>query len=205
MEKTNPMTPLRSLDPLVQEVLMFWFGAPDSFEYGQQRADWFQKSSLFDEIVRHRFSALYHQAKQGKWDSWRQNPESTLALLIILDQFSRHLYRGSPNAFATDAKALEIAASAIAQGFDQQVMPVARLFYYLPFEHSENILSQARAVELFTQLQQEDKKYAVFVDYAQQHYDIIAQFGRFPYRNEILGRVCTAAEQQYLSVFPEGF
>jgi uncharacterized protein (DUF924 family) len=192
-------------DRVAQELWLFWFGKPGSAEYGQPRAVWFQKDPLFDELIRQRFGALHQAACQGECDSWQQHPATMLGLIILLDQFSRHLYRDSPQAFSHDDKALKLAIKAIDQEFDQQVMPVARAFYYLPLEHSENLAHQKQAVELFSRLQAEDKLYTPFAEYAQKHYEVIAQFGRFPHRNKILGRISSAAEQAYLNQPGAGF
>lgn len=196
---------LTTIDPAARAVLVFWFGEPGAPEYGQQRAVWFQKDPMFDALVRRRFGVLHEEASRGEWDSWQQHPETLLALLILLDQFSRHIYRDSRYAFATDERAVEMAIKGIELGFDQQVMPVARAFYYLPLEHSENLAYQTRSVALFNQLQAESSLYTGFAEYAQKHYDVIAQFGRFPHRNAVLGRVSSIAEQQYLNQPGAGF
>lgn len=196
---------LNPIDSEAKAVLTFWFGEPGSAEYGKPRSLWFQKDTRVDEEITQRFSALHQAVSRGEKDSWQQHPQSLLALIIVLDQFSRHIYRDSAAAFSSDKQALSLAMSGVDQGFDQKVEPIARVFYYLPFEHSEDIVHQRQAMTLFTQLSKENSAYTTFLDYAKKHYDVIAQFGRFPHRNAVLGRVSSTAEQQYLSESGSGF
>ncbi|MFE4108149.1 DUF924 family protein [Almyronema epifaneia] len=182
------------------DILNFWFGNPadpDS-DYGQQRRIWFQKQAAFDQQVRQQFLASYEQARQGTYQNWRQTPQGTLALVILFDQFPRHMFRGTPQSFATDALALSTAQSAIAQGSDRPLLPVERLFLYLPFEHSENLEHQNQSVALFEALVQQAPDLQSTLDYAYRHREVIARFGRFPHRNAILGRDSTAAELAFL-------
>jgi uncharacterized protein (DUF924 family) len=182
------------------DVLQFWFGTPFSEEasYGKRRKLWFGKSDQTDQIIRDRFLALHAQAVAGTLDDWEESPQGCLALLVLLDQFSRHLFRGQARAFAADAKALALAKRTIAQGWDQQLDPLQRIFVYLPLEHSENLADQQRSVELFQALQQTDPSLADVCDYALRHQAVIVQFGRFPHRNAILGRESTPAELAFL-------
>jgi uncharacterized protein (DUF924 family) len=196
---------LYTADPVARMLLAFWFGEAGSLEYGQPRAIWFQKDPSFDAAISQQFGALHQAACQGKWDKWQQHPATKLGLILLFDQFSRHLYRHSQEAFAQDDKALNLALNAIEQGFDQQVMPVARVFYYLPLEHSENLAHQQQALELFARLQAQNTLYTPFTEYARKHYEVIAQFGRFPHRNKLLGRISSAAEQAYLDQPGAGF
>lgn len=176
----------------IQAVLSFWFG-----KELKPRKEWFTKNPAFDAEVRSRFLSLHEQAIAGQLDSWRNTPEGSLALILLLDQFSRNLFRGQPQAFASDPQALAVAQHAIAQGFDQQVPLIQRVFFYLPLEHSENLAHQAESVRLFQQFENvpELKDY---YDYALRHQVVIAQFGRFPHRNEILNRPSTPEEVEFL-------
>ncbi len=176
----------------------FWFGKPDSEIYGTSRKEWFIKNPAFDDQVRETLGVFYQQAKSGTLDDWQKFSLGCVALMVLLDQVPRNLFRGSPQAFATDAKALDIAKQAIAQDFDKDLLVMQRLFLYLPFEHSENIEDQRRSLELFAQLKG-DPISESYIDYAQKHFDVIEQFGRFPHRNKILGRESTPAELKFLS------
>ncbi|MBD2039169.1 DUF924 family protein [Microcoleus sp. FACHB-672] len=186
-----------NLHPQVNEILNFWFGYPEDAEYGNTRNVWYTKNPAFDEEIRSRFFTEYELAAAGKYDSWQEVPQSCLALIIVLDQFPRNMFRGQPQAFATDYKALAAAQYAVDHKFDQQLLPVQRQFIYLPFEHSENLEHQRRCVELFQQLKDSPDS-ALSLDYAIRHLKIIEQFGRFPHRNEILGRESTAEEVEFL-------
>ncbi len=179
------------------EILAFWFGAPDSSTYGQERKAWFIKNPTFDQEISDRFLPTYQQAAAGALDAWQDFPLSCLALLIVLDQFPRNLFRRDPRAFATDEKAVAIAQSAISQGFDQQLLPVQRWFMYLPFEHSENLEDQNQAVALFEQLRSDPQSQSP-IEYAYRHRDVIQRFGRFPHRNATLGRASTPEELEFL-------
>jgi uncharacterized protein (DUF924 family) len=160
-------------------------------EAGPQK--WFAKDDAFDADLRTHFEAAHDMAARGGYAEWEERPEGVLALLLLLDQIPRNIYRGSAHAFATDARAREVADRAIAKGFDQNFEPGLRCFFYLPFEHAENAKDQARAVALYEQLGD-----AEFLKYAILHRDIIARFGRFPHRNAVLGRVTTPEEQAFL-------
>lgn len=166
------------------EVVDFWRDAGP--------AAWFARDDAFDARIRSRFEALHFEAAQRRHDGWLRDADGALALLLLLDQFPRNLFRDSAHAYATDALALAFAHEALAAGHDRAVDPALRLFFYLPFEHSEVLADQQRAVELVTPLD------AVYLDYAVAHRDVIARFGRFPHRNRALGRTSTAAEQAWL-------
>ncbi|HET7680012.1 MAG TPA: DUF924 family protein [Xanthobacteraceae bacterium] len=167
------------------QVLDFWFGA------GPQK--WFSKNDAFDAAIRRRFLPTYEAAAAGRLSDWEATPESALALLIVLDQFPRNMFRGSPRAYAADALALTVAKHAVARGFDRQLDLPRRNFFYLPFQHSENLVDQQRCVELSRQ-----NSDAEGVKWAELHADIIRRFGRFPHRNAVLGRVSTPEEQAFL-------
>ncbi|MEZ5616877.1 MAG: DUF924 family protein [Rhodocyclaceae bacterium] len=187
------------------DVLEFWFGAPGSAEHGSLRKCWFEKDPAFDADIRRRFLVLVDEAAAGRLDDWADRPEGLLALIVLLDQFPRNLFRNAPRAFATDAQALALAQQALAQGVDAQLMPVARAFIYLPFEHSEDLAMQDRAVALFAALAQHGEAFASYLDYAERHRDVIRRFGRFPHRNAILGRASTPEEIAFLARPGAGF
>ncbi|NEQ67532.1 MAG: DUF924 domain-containing protein [Symploca sp. SIO1B1] len=181
----------------VKEILDFWFGKPEEAEYGKIRKFWFTKNPKFDQELRSRFLWVYQQAAGGELDTWRTSPDSCLALIIVLDQFPRNLFRSQPQAFASDPQALSIAQYAITQGFDQKLLPVQRWFIYMPFEHSENLEHQYQSVELFSSLK-DDPNCASGIDYAYRHLKVVERFGRFPHRNTILGRESTPEEIEFL-------
>lgn len=180
-----------------QEVLDFWFGAPGTPEHGRPRPEWFRKSDAFDEAIRSRFEALHAAAARDERKHWRDAPPSALALVIVLDQFPRNMYRGTPRAFATDPQALDTARHIVGQGWDRGMKPVERLFVYLPYEHAENMDMQRESVRLFEGLR-DDPQSIEGIDYAWRHYEIIERFGRFPHRNAILGRPSTPEEIEFL-------
>jgi len=179
------------------EILEFWFGKPDEADYGKPRKVWFTKNPEFDQDVRSRFLNDYQQAAAGKLDDWNASPLSCLALIILLDQFPRNMFRGQPQAFATDPQALCYAQHAVAQGFDKELLPVQRWFIYLPFEHSENLAHQRRCIELYQQ-HSDDPDMSNAIVYPIKHLEIIERFGRFPHRNTILGRETTPEEAEFL-------
>ena len=154
---------------------------------------WFAKSVKFDERIALRFEPAHHAAARGEHDAWMATPEGALALLILLDQFPRNLFRDSAHAFATDGKALAVAKHAIGEGFDAQVEPDLRPFVYMPLMHSEALSDQDASVVLFEALGAQTN-----LDFANIHRDIIARFGRFPHRNAVLGRKTTPEEQAFL-------
>ncbi len=167
------------------DVLAFWFGA------GPKK--WFAKDASFDAEIRDKFLPAYEAAAQGHLAGWEATPEGALALVIVLDQFPRNMFRGSPRTFDSDPLALAIAARALARGFDKQLGPPKRNFFYLPFMHSEALADQERCVELSREAGDENT-----LKFALLHADIIRRFGRFPHRNSILGRKTTPDEQTFL-------
>jgi uncharacterized protein (DUF924 family) len=182
------------------EVLAFWFGEPP----GAVRPEWFRKDPAFDEEIRRRFGALHAAAVRRELEAWRASPEPLLALVVVLDQFSRNLYRGDARAFAQDGHARECAVQALARGDDLSLLPVQRQFLYLPFEHSESPADQDRAVELLGALEQFEPTRGV-AEWALKHREVIARFGRFPHRNAALGRASTPEEIEYLRQPGAGF
>lgn len=167
------------------DVIGFWHQAGP--------AKWFKKVAAFDEAIRLKFEPAHHAAARGEYDAWAGSPDGALALLILLDQFPRNLYRNSAHAFATDPKARAIAMAAIGKGFDRQVDPALRLFVYLPLQHSEDLTDQDYGLALYAEAGDEEN-----LKWASIHREIIARFGRFPHRNPALGRVTTAEEQEFL-------
>lgn len=181
----------------VQEILDFWFGKPNQPDYGQERKAWFSKNPEFDQEVRSRFLEDYQLSAAGQLEDWKKTPQGCLALILLLDQFPRNIFRGQPQAFATDSQALAVAKHTVDQGFDQELLPVQRWFIYIPYEHSENLADQQRCLQLFSTLQ-DDPKSTSTINYAYQHFQVIERFGRFPHRNQILGRETTPEEAEFL-------
>ncbi|MFH7025059.1 MAG: DUF924 family protein [Heteroscytonema crispum UTEX LB 1556] len=180
-----------------QEILDFWFGSPDDPSYGKPRQIWFTKKPDFDQKLQTRFMKDYQKAAAGYLDEWIDLPETCLALILLLDQFPRNMFRGTPEAFATDWEALSAAHHAVAQGYDRELMPVQRWFIYCPFKHSENLEHQLKSVELFKKLS-DDPDSAGAIEYAIRHLEVIERFRRFPDRNAILGRASTPEEIEFL-------
>ena len=178
------------------EILDFWFGREDEKGYGEFRDEWFQKDEEFDRQIRERFLEDYERASRGEYDGWQEEPGSCLALVILLDQFPRNLFRGDTRTHATDDKALDISREAIQKGFDRKLPPFQRHFLYMPFMHSEDLEDQQRSVALFRDLAEEGGPDVL--EYAKGHRDIVGRFGRFPHRNEMLGRETTAEEAEFL-------
>jgi uncharacterized protein (DUF924 family) len=185
-----------------QAVLGFWFG--EGAEYGKRHRRWFEKNATFDAEVRARFLALYEELERGGRRSWLSDAKSCLARIVVLDQFPRNMFRGTARAFATDSLALETARHAVARRYDRDLLPVERMFIYLPFQHSESLADQERACELGAPL-------AAFAEtedvprFAARHREIIQRFGRFPHRNAILGRASTPEEIEFLREPGSGF
>jgi len=180
---------------IAQDVLDFWFG--QGVDYGKRRRDWFAKNPEFDAEIRRRFSVLQEAAAAGKLRHWQAEPTTCLALVLVLDQFSRNIFRGSPQAFAADPLAREAAQRALSRGDDRAMLPVERMFLYLPFEHSELLADQRHCCVLMEPL----AGYAETADvypYALRHLEIIERFGRFPHRNAVLGRTSTPQEIAFL-------
>jgi uncharacterized protein (DUF924 family) len=175
----------------------FWFGPPRSPARFQQRAVWYEVDPGFDAQLRDRFGALQKCAASGGCADWALEAEPCLALILLLDQLPRNLFRGSAQAFAGDAAARDAARAALARGFDRSLPGAWRQFIYLPFEHSEDLADQELSVTLAAALAR-DPAFAGALDYAKRHHAIIARFGRFPHRNAALGRASTAEEQAFL-------
>jgi uncharacterized protein (DUF924 family) len=179
-----------------EEVLGFWFGAPGSREHGTVRTLWFTKSDTTDALIRERFRELTERAIAGELDEWATTPRGALALIIVLDQFTRNIHRDTPRAFAGDAKALKIACKLVYSSRDRKLQPLERWFAYMPFEHSERLIDQYESVRLFEDLASDGV--AEPLDWAIKHFNVVKRFGRFPHRNEILGRASTPEEVEFL-------
>ena len=171
---TQPATPARA-----QAVLDFWFGAPGSAEYGTDRDVWFEKNDAFDNQIRDLFLSDYNNAADGAYDDWQGSRDGALALIILLDQFPRNLFRSNARAFATDSKALEAAQAMIERGDDLTLNKEQRFFVYLPFEHAEDLAMQERSLELTAAMPQGKAENGPY-HWAKQHHSVIARFGRFP-------------------------
>ncbi|AXS38871.1 DUF924 family protein [Breoghania sp. L-A4] len=170
-------------DPL--DILDFWWRAGP--------AKWFARSDEFDADLRARFLDSHERAAAGDLDGWAETPHGMLALILHLDQLPRNLFREDSRAFAMDARALDLAALSLERGFHRAFPSVARAFFFLPFEHAEDMAAQERSVDLFRQNGEQETYF-----YALVHMDVIRRFGRFPHRNKVLGRTTTAAEQAFL-------
>ncbi|MDH4191252.1 MAG: DUF924 domain-containing protein [Betaproteobacteria bacterium] len=190
------------MDNRVEEILDFWFGV--GIERGSPRKAWFSKDKEFDDSIRTRFLATYEEAAAGKLAGWQERGVECLALVVLLDQFPRNMFRNSGRAFAADELAIEAARYAITRGFDRVMRPVERQFLYLPFEHSETLQDQMLSCELMSQL----KVFPETADvhrWAVKHLEIIQRFGRFPHRNASLGRASSPDEEEFLKQPGAGF
>ncbi|WP_312484881.1 DUF924 family protein [Massilia timonae] len=189
-----------------QEVLDFWFLPSSDPGHGQQRAEWFRKDDAFDAVIRERFGAAINHAIAGGLREWdEQGPRGVLARILVLDQFTRNAYRGTPESFAGDVLALNAARQLVASGAHLALSPWERSFAYMPFEHAEDARTQEQSVELFTDLAASHEGFSQSLDYAHRHRGVIARFGRFPHRNPILGRASTPEELDYLAKPGAGF
>jgi uncharacterized protein (DUF924 family) len=179
------------------EILDFWFGPRGGAEYGKSRALWFRKDNAVDQAIRARFGAAVEAALAGGFCEWTA-ARQRLARVLLLDQFTRNIFRDTPRAFAGDALALRAATAAVANGYDSTLAPVERRFLYMPFEHAEDAAAQQVSLELFTRLRDEtglDDPLA----WAERHAAVIRRFGRYPHRNAILGRQSTPEEIEFLA------
>lgn len=185
-----------------ERILSFWFG--DSADETKERATrWWKKDPLFDDEVRAQFESDLLRAARGELDSWLDEPESSVAFVVLLDQFSRNIHRDTPEAFAQDERALAATLRGLERGFDARLSPVQRYFFYMPMMHAEDRAVQRRSVEAFEKLAQEkntgfDGMLRGAADYARRHRDIVERFGRFPHRNNLLERTTTAEEAAFL-------
>ena len=190
----------------IEQVLDFWFGAcaaDGSLDPAKQKM-WFGDGRNYDVDLGKRFGKLHRRAARGELDAeWAATPRGRIALIVVLDQFSRHIHRGTATAFAQDLAAQRLAVAGVEQEADRALIPVQRAFFYLPFEHAEDLELQRLGVRSFERLATEvapawRKEYTGFSDYSGRHRDIIERFGRFPHRNRILGRTSTPEEVEFL-------
>jgi uncharacterized protein (DUF924 family) len=189
----------------IDDILDFWFGDLDDQGRASpnQRKLWWQKSDEFDRTIRDQFLDDYEAIVAGQVERWRSTPRGTLATIIVLDQFSRNMFRDTPRMYAADPLAREVCCEGLEAGFDEELAFDERVFFYMPLEHSEEMADHARCREAFSRLRATapeslaaDADY--YLDYAQQHRVIIERFGRYPHRNVILGRASTDEELEFL-------
>lgn len=178
-----------------QEVLSFWFEET-------MPQQWFQKSDAFDQEITERFQVTYDMARKGLCNDWTKDADGVLALCLVLDQFPRNMFRDTPKAFETDNQILLIVKEALHKGYDALLNPVKRKFMYMPFMHSEDLKDQKKSVSLFETMKKDDP---VTYEYAVKHMEVIEKFGRFPHRNDVLGRASTVEEMDYLELPGAGF
>jgi uncharacterized protein (DUF924 family) len=169
-----------------QTIIDFWFDEIDP-------ASWWRKDTEFDDMIRRRFAAVHRAATAGELSEWRDRPQGRLAEIIVLDQFSRNLYRDDPRAFSCDGMALVLAQETVRGGYDRELYPPMRTFVYMPYMHSESAVLHEQAVKLFDQPGMESN-----LDFEYRHKSIIDRFGRYPHRNQVLGRTSTAEELAFL-------
>jgi uncharacterized protein (DUF924 family) len=195
-----------------REILDFWFGEldesglPDRFH----RTRWFRSTKAFDREIRRRFFSMVLIASEGGLDHWRRDAGGSLAEIILLDQFTRNIHRGGALALSNDARALTVAKAGMKKGQDLELPGIMRAFFYMPLQHSEKLADQQLSLERYEQLVASSEGLlreflASFLESAQDHYDIIAQFGRFPHRNRALKRQSTEDETAYLENVSSGF
>jgi len=180
-------------------VLDFWFGPEGDLNRERHREIWFKSTEEFDAAMRREFLADYEAAAAGELSSWEASPEGALALVLLLDQMPRNIFRSAPRAYEADAAARAAADRALERGFDRLVPPVWRRFFYMPFHHSENLVDQRRSVALFAAVPVESDRRGSLRRYGRPYIEVIERFGRFPHRNEILGRPSTPEEIAFLA------
>jgi len=178
---------------MYQEIIDFWF-------HELEPSQWWQKDTAFDVLIQNRFGSIHKQAKAGELYQWRETAVGSLAEIIIIDQFSRNIYRDSPKSFTNDPLGLALAQNAIAKGFDMQLAETERSFIYLPFMHSESGVIHVEAVKLYENLGNTNN-----LDFELKHKAIIDRFGRYPHRNDILGRQSTPEEVDFLKLEGSSF
>jgi uncharacterized protein (DUF924 family) len=191
--------PVVSLPDRARALLDAWFGPLGDPDRERHRGIWFKSITEFDDALRHAFLADLEAGAAGELRSWEALPEGALALVLLLDQIPRNIFRSTPRAYATDAAACSVADRALRQDFDQLVPPVWRLFFYMPFHHSEGLADQRRSVALFDTLPRNPDRRGALRRYGRPYVEVIERFGRFPHRNEILGRGSTPDEIAFLA------
>ena len=189
----------------IEEILDFWFGDLDELGCSspEHRKRWWTKSDAFDEVIRSQFLSDYEAIVAGDREAWRSTARGALAFIIVLDQFSRNMFRGTPKMFAADELARDVCCEGIDAGFDTELSFDERVFFYLPLEHSEEITDHRQCIDLFNALldyspEPLEADARNYLDFAQRHKAIIDRFGRYPHRNETLGRPSTPEEAEFL-------
>lgn len=185
-----------------EEILAFWFGE-DPEHPMKDSSKWWKKDPAFDREIQQKFEADLKRATRGEYDHWKETPRPCMAFIILLDQFSRNIYRDTPNAFAQDPLSLEACLKGMEKGLDRELTPIQRPFFYMPMMHSEDMEVHRRSLQTYQQLAEEGpddlkKTLEANYDYAGRHAKIIERFGRYPHRNAILGRESTAEEIEFL-------
>lgn len=187
-------------------IIQFWFGQHDSNREinDEKQSIWWSKNDTTDQEIKQRFESISNALYRGEMEQMQRSPRGLLAAIICLDQFPRNMYRGTPEAFACDATALRFAIEMTDKGWDRELMPIYRLFAWLPFEHSEEMIMQQKSVMLYDGLrnqvdEDEQEMFNQYYRFAYMHFEIIERFGRYPHRNEILGRKSTTEELAFLS------
>lgn len=193
---------MQATTPRHEEILRFWFGPPDGDPFVNQSM-WWKKDANLDRTIQDRFGEDLEAATRGEYDDWAGEPRKALALIVLLDQFSRNIHRGTPRSFAQDEKALRLTLEGIERGQDEALSPVERHFFYMPLMHSEDLDIQKRAVAMFARLadsapREQRENFENALDFAERHRAIVERFGRFPHRNEILDRPSTPEEIEFL-------
>ncbi len=187
-----------------QEITEFWFGpGDDPYRVDDEISSrWFGGGEEFDEEIRARFADDLERAIRGEYDEWAKTPQGRMALILILDQFSRNLFRGSPRSWSQDLLAQKLTLEGMEKGVDEELRPIERTFFYLPLEHAEDLQLQQMSVDAYSRLAEEapqDVKFMdVTLDFAVRHLEIIERFGRFPHRNEVIRRPTTPEEARFL-------
>lgn len=195
---------METKENLIDKILEFWFGRlEEGFTMENRGKLWYVGGKGVDDGIKKKFGNLVEKATKRELDSWKETAKGRLALIILLDQFTRNIYRKTQEAFASDSYAQELCKQGLQIGQDKELLFIHRLFFYHPLEHSENLEDQELCVKLFQEVMEEvpeeyKKRVKSFLDYAKQHRSIIKQFGRFPHRNEILERESTKQEIKYL-------
>ncbi|MDA8902290.1 DUF924 domain-containing protein [Porticoccaceae bacterium] len=212
---TSQAPPMQGATMDIEQVLQFWFGERINSATPSAQANlWWRKQPEVDQQIREDFADGLRDLAEGKYRDWLHSARGRLAAIIVLDQFSRNMYRDRPEAFAQDQLALAWCLEGLEDNIDLQLEPIERVFFYLPLEHSEDLQMQVLSCRKFaellkcsssTQTAQARGTYEDFSLYAERHREVIQQFGRFPHRNKILGRASTAVEQQYLDTPGSGF
>jgi uncharacterized protein (DUF924 family) len=183
------------MDANAREIIDFWFGAPPA---GAPRPEWFRKDEHFDATIRERFGDRIEAALAGGLRDWDAEPAGAVARILLLDQFTRNVFRGQARSYAGDALALDAARALVARAADRGLPGLMRWFVYLPFEHAEDLAAQQESVRLFAALAAEQPALADAYRWAVKHHDVIARFGRYPHRNAVLGRASTPDETEFL-------